>query len=201
MRLLITGTTGGIGTALEHEATRAGHTVTAINRADWDKLRPLAAASAPFDAVIFATGMCPIKPLGSITDEVFMETMNVNCGYFMRLVREIVKRRLYSSAGCTMIAISSVSASVGWAGGAAYCASKGALSALCRALDAELAPRHIHVTALEPSYVKTRMFDDGAGRMGVPEQAAIKPVDFAWQILARISHQVPKVPKINIAFN
>ena len=199
MRLLITGTTGGIGTALEHEAVRAGHSVTAINRADWDKLRPLATASAPFDAIIFATGTCPIKPLGSITDELFMETLNTNCGLFMRLVREVVKRRLYSASGCSIIAISSVSASVGWAGGAAYCASKGALSALCRALDAELEPRHIHVTALEPSYVKTRMFDDGAGRMGVPEQAAIKPVDFAWQILARLSHQVPKISKLNVA--
>ncbi len=198
MRILLTGASGGIGTALHHEALRAGHVVTCINRADWAKLMPLAAASAPFDAVIFATGMCPIKPIGSITDDLFAETMNVNCGLFFKLVREVVRRRMYAPTGCDILAISSVSATVGWAGGAAYCASKGALSALCRALDAELEPKHIHVTALEPSYVKTRMFDDGAGRMGVPEQAAMKPVDFAWQMLARLSHRVPHIPKMAI---
>ena len=63
---------------------------------------------------------------------------------------------------------------------------KGALSALCRALDAELASKGVTVRALEPRYVKTRMFDDCAGRMGVDPSLARAPEDFAGEVLAAI---------------
>ena len=82
-----------------------------------------------------------------------------------------------------------MSATEGWAGGAAYCASKGALSALCRALDAELAPKRISVRALEPRYVKTKMFDDCAGRMGVDPSLAMDPADFANKALDTLENK------------
>jgi NAD(P)-dependent dehydrogenase (short-subunit alcohol dehydrogenase family) len=86
-----------------------------------------------------------------------------------------------------VVAVSSVSATEGWPGGAAYCAAKGALSALCRALDAELKPRGISVQAIEPRYVKTRMFDSCAGRMGVSNALARDPADLADEILKGIT--------------
>ena len=178
MRILITGTTGGIGGAVKRAALAAGHEVAEVNRGGFDRL-----PAGPFDAVVFATGTCPVKPFALTSDALFAETMEVNCGLFVKLLRSIVAEKLYNPAGLKVVAISSVSATEGWAGGAAYCASKGALSALCRALDVELKPKKISVVALEPRYVKTKMFDACAGRMGVSPSLAQSADGFAAEVL------------------
>jgi len=178
MRILVTGTTGGIGGAVRRVAEASGHDVVGLNRGEFD-----ASLTGPFDAVVFATGTCPVKPLTLLSDDEFAGTVSVNCGLFVKLVRRIVAERLYAPSGTRVVAISSVSATEGWPGGAAYCASKGALSAVCRALDAELRAKKISVVAIEPRYVRTRMFDNGAGRMGVDPALARDPEDFAKDVL------------------
>ena len=188
MKFLITGTTGGIGGAVKRAALAAGHEVVDFNRADFAALDPQTSnfKRQTLDAVVFATGTCPVKPFALTSDALFAETMEVNCGLFVKLLRSIVAEKLYNPAGLKVVAISSVSATEGWAGGAAYCASKGALSALCRALDAELQPKKISVVALEPRYVKTKMFDACAGRMGVDPALAQSPDALAAEILSRL---------------
>ena len=183
MRILVSGTSGGIGGAVAEAARAAGSVVVAWNRADFENGTPL--PEGPYDAFVFATGMCPVMPLSALSDDAFAEAVRVNCGLFVKMMREIVRCRLYAADGMKVVAVSSVSASEGWAGGAAYCASKGALSAVCRALDAELGPRGISVTAVEPRYVKTRMFDACAGRMGVDPALARDPAEFAEEILKK----------------
>ena len=190
MRIIVTGTTGGIGGAVADTAQRRGHDVLAFNRAEFDALAcgpgaPFPVAG-PFDALVFCTGTCPVRPVALTSDELLAETVRVNCGLFLSLMRRIVAGRLYAASGLRAVAISSVSAAEGWAGGAAYCASKGALSAMCRALDVELAPKKISVCALEPRYVKTKMFDNCAGRMGANPALARAPEDFAGDVLAAI---------------
>ena len=184
MKILVTGTTGGIGGAMKRAACAAGHEVVEVNRGDFDALDAALLPHAPFDALVFTTGTCPVRPLGAMTDEEFEETFRVNCGLFVKLMRHVIGKRLNSPEGMRVVAISSVSATEGWAGGAAYCASKGALSAVCRALDAELKPKNVSVVALEPRYVKTRMFDACAGRMGVDPALARDPDDLAREILS-----------------
>ena len=184
--MLVTGTTGGIGGAVKAAAIARGHEVVDFNRADFDALAsgpnpPF--PQGPFGALAFCTGMCPVRPAALTSDAAFAETFRVNCGLFLSLVRRIVAERLYDPAGFRAVAVSSVSAVEGWPGGAAYCASKGALSALCRALDAELAPKRISVRALEPRHVRTRMFDECAGRMGADPALARDPADFAMEVL------------------
>lgn len=176
--MLVTGTSGGIGGAVLRVARAAGHEVVEMNRGGFDA--PLAGT---FDAFVFATGTCPVKPLASLTDADFAETVSVNCGLFVKLMRRLVSEGRIGAHGLKAVAVSSVSAVEGWAGGAAYCASKGALSAVCRALDVELKPKGVSVVALEPRYVKTRMFDAGAGRMGVDPSLARDPADFAKELL------------------
>ena len=196
MRILITGTTGGIGGAVKRAALAAGHAIVEVNRGDFDAVpsmgspriapasqRPSVGGYDPIDGIVFTTGVCPVKPLMAMTDEELEETFRVNCGLFVKLMRHVVAGKLNNPKGMKVVAISSVSATEGWAGGAAYCASKGALSAVCRALDAELKPRGISVMALEPRYVKTRMFDQCAGRMGVDPALAQSPDALAAEIL------------------
>lgn len=181
MRILIAGASGGIGGAVAVSARAMHCQVVEWNRADFESGAAL--PPGPYEGVVFAVGMCPVRPLSTLDDDAFMETIRVNCGLFVSLMREIVDRRLYGEDGMRVVAVSSVSAKEGWAGGAAYCASKGALSAVCRALDLELRPRGISVAAIEPRYVKTRMFDECAGRMGVPDSMAQEPSVLAGEIL------------------
>ena len=187
MRIIVTGTTGGIGGAVKAAAISRGHEVADFNRAGFDALASGPGAPFPvqgqFDAIAFCTGTCPVRPAALTSDELLAETVRVNCGLFLSLMRRIVADRRYAPSGMRAVAVSSVSATEGWPGGAAYCASKGALSAMCRALDAELAPKRICVRALEPRYVKTKMFDSCAGRMGVDPSLAQDPAEFAKEIL------------------
>ena len=186
MRILVTGTTGGIGGAVKAAAFARHHEVLEMNRADFDCLAPEGLRPPKdLDALVFCTGMCPVKPVALTSDALFAETLRVNCGLFLSLVRAIVAEKAYASTGMKIVAVSSVSASEGWPGGAAYCASKGALSALCRAMDVELRAKGISVAAIEPRYVKTRMFDCCAGRMGVDPSLAVDPADLAEEILKK----------------
>lgn len=182
MTIAVAGSTGGIGSAVVAAARRRGCTVVEVNRGEYAERRLFSDGAGPFDAVVFAIGTCPVAPLLKTDDQMFAETIRVNCTMFLRLVREVVESRLYAP-GAKFVAVSSVSAVEGWAGGAAYCASKGALSAMCRALSCELAPRGISVAALEPRYVATKMFERGAMRMGVPISQAMSPESFAEQVL------------------
>ena len=186
MRILITGTTGGIGSAIKSAAISEKHEVVEVNRDSWEEFLS-SEINVKFDAVVFATGTCPIRPLSLIDEKDFDETMRVNTGLFFRLVRKIVRDRLYSDNGTSIVAISSVSATHGWAGGAEYCASKGALSALCRSLNEELRTKKISVAALEPGYIKTKMFFNGAARMGVSPCDALDPEEFAKTVLSTVS--------------
>ena len=182
-RLLVTGTSGGIGGAVRDAARAQGWTVVELNRADWKDVAAARPLSGPFDAVVFATGTCPVKPLTALTDGELAETFAVNCGLFVGLMRRLVREGQTASTGMKVVAVSSVSAVEGWAGGVAYCASKGALSAVCRALDVELQPRKVSVVAVEPRYVRTRMFEACAGRMGVDPKLAQEPQALAAEIL------------------
>jgi NAD(P)-dependent dehydrogenase (short-subunit alcohol dehydrogenase family) len=147
--------------------------------------KSLFAEHGRFDAVVFAAGVCPIVPLGSLSAGDLAETMHVNCESFIMLVKAYAACGACENGG-KVVAVSSVSANEGWAGGAAYCASKGALSAAVRALDAELAQKGIRVMAIEPGHVLTDMFRRGAGRMGVPESQVASPQAVAREILALI---------------
>lgn len=165
---------------MKRAALARGWDVIELNRADFADLR----FDGAFDAVVFATGTCPVKSLVQTSDDVLAETFVVNCGLFVKLMRALVAGRHYAASGMKAVAVSSVSAVEGWAGGTAYCASKGALSAACRALDAELKPKRISVSALEPRYVRTGMFERCAGRMGVDPACAVDPDAFAGEVLA-----------------
>ena len=90
MRIIVTGTTGGIGGAVKAAALSHGHEVVDFNRAefaaiDCDQRAPFPAAGT-FDAVAFCTGTCPVHPVALTSDALLAETVRVNCGLFLSLL-------------------------------------------------------------------------------------------------------------------
>ena len=200
-KMLIIGAGGGIGRAVRAEAERRGWSCVGTSRhegvaeqildcADRDGLEPtlmrIFRDEGPFTTVVYCVGICPVKPLALLDAAALAEVQLVNCDAFVLSVKHFSRPGAYAKSGAVALAVSSVSATEGWAGGTAYCASKGALSAACRALDRELAAKKIRVKAIEPNHVLTDMFRKGAGRMGVPESAARSPESLAQEILEMI---------------
>lgn len=190
-RILVTGASSGIGRATailaaelgaqvvltarraeELEATRrqcagGGHLVVPGDVTDSGFLRELLARGAPLDGLAHVAGVCPIEPISGFDGRRAEAALRVNALAFAELMKHL-SRPQFRAKAFSAVAVSSVSAVVGWSGGAVYCAAKGALSASVRALAAELAPRGVRVNAVCPSNVETPMFAAGAGRFGDP---------------------------------
>ena len=63
-------------------------------------------------------------------------------------------------AGASVVFLSSIAGHVGFQDSAAYCATKGALELVTRALALELAPRGIRVNSIAPGNIKTPMNEE-----------------------------------------
>lgn len=212
MKILVAGASSGIGRAVSVMAAERGaqcvllarredelektrllmmspdrHQIMPIDFSDTVgldmSLMRLFTQEGPFDGVVFTVGQCPVLPLSKLDQDIFFETMRVNCYGFVALARAFAARGAHTDHDVAAVAVSSISAQEGWAGGIAYCASKGALSAVAHALAVELAPKGIRVKAIEPAYVLTQMFRNGAARMGVSDSAAVSPESVAQEIL------------------
>ena len=159
-----------------------GHTSVAGDITDESFVAGLAERTGPIDGLVHAAGVCSICPLGVVPRAQLEAAVKTNYYAFVELVK-CYSRSQFHGDGFSAVAVSSVSASAGWAGGAAYCGSKGAVSAAARALAVELAPKGIRVNTVSPSNIKTPMLSAAAdlGKqplgVGLPEQVAA-PVCF-----------------------
>ena len=79
----------------------------------------------------------------------------------MHVLRESINHML-DSAGCSIVAVSSVAGLQGMPAMAAYCASKHGVIGLARSLAKEMAPRGIRVNCVAPGAVDTPGLLDAA---------------------------------------
>ena len=187
-RIAVTGASSGIGQACSILAAKLGATVVLIGRnrerldASMQNLEGTGHVAIPFDlsetgeikslfdavcrdgknlhGLVHAAGICPALPIQSTSLAQMEAVMKINYWAFLELAKNF-SRNKYSAGGGSVVALSSVSARVGWPGGSLYCGSKGALDASMRALALELAPKKIRVNSVAPSNIRTPMFYAG----------------------------------------
>ncbi len=87
--------------------------------------------------------------------------------YSLRKATEIMKKQGFG----TIVVMSSMSGLIGHPGNTLYCATKGAISNMVRALALELAPLGIRVNAVCPGTIDTPMFEMLVKSTGNPEKA------------------------------
>lgn len=187
-RILVTGASSGIGRACAVEAAALGASVVLTGRradalaetrqamvrpddhaivcgdlSSPEFVRHLVGEAGKLDGLVHAAGTCPVTPIGMAGEAECLDSVKTNYFAFVELMKFYSKRR-YANEGFSAVAVSSVSAAAGWAGGSLYAGSKGALSAAVRALAVELAPKRTRVNAVCPSNIRTPMFDRVAGR-------------------------------------
>ena len=109
------------------------------------------------DIIVNSAGIDPKFAVVDTPEEVWDEVMAVNLKSAFLLskyaVPEMVKR-----GGGSIVNIGSTSSFFGYQGFSAYCASKGGLLLLTKAMALELGPKNIRVNIICPSDTRTPMF-------------------------------------------
>jgi len=182
---LVTGATSGIGCAIARELAASGANVmlTGRNRAAGAALaselggrflagdivepafpeRLIAATLAAFGGLDILINNAGITHRGSIlqtSDDDWSRVMDVNVTALMRCSRAALKHMVAVSHG-TIVNIASDFAVVAGTGEAVYCASKGAVLQLTKAMALDHGPQGIRVNAVCPGDVETPMLLEG----------------------------------------
>ena len=230
-RAVVTGGASGIGRAVVLSLLQRGCHVVAIdtdaeglvhletdarstnshlvtNVADvsrWDEVTALSASivdtyGAPHFLVPNA-GINPPAASATNIDEAFWDSvLDVNLKGMFACCRAFLPAMAAAGAG-SVVNLASVSGLTGWGGSAAYCASKGGVISLTKALAVEYAGRGLRVNCVCPGSVRTPMvlnnlarFPDAEQRMAQTAQLHLlgrvgEPVEIANAILFLLSDQ------------
>lgn len=183
---LVTGGTGGIGTAIcrllkdqgyrplalssseskalswQEEQSRAGYDIEAraLNVADFKDcerlLLDVEEAIGPVSVLINAAGITRDTPLKRMTTDQWQQVMNVNLNGTFNMCRNTIPFMLEREYG-RIINISSINGEKGQFGQVNYATSKAGMYGLTMSLAQEVARKGITVNAISPGYIATEM--------------------------------------------
>ncbi|WP_435101721.1 SDR family oxidoreductase [Arhodomonas sp. AD133] len=177
-RVLVTGAAKGIGRAIVRRLAGEGATVFALGRnaealdilsgetgarpivADLEDTEAAAARVSeflPLDGLVNCAGVVTVEPFLETSARNFNETMVVNTWAPLRLGQVVARDCIARGLSASVVNVSSIAATVGTPGHAAYCASKAALDALTRVMAVELGPHGIRVNSVNPVVTWTPM--------------------------------------------
>jgi len=108
------------------------------------------------DILVLNAGITRDQFLMLMSEEDFAKVLDTNLTGAFRFAKAACRPMMAEKSG-VIVSVSSIAADYGVAGQANYCASKGGLVALTRALAAELAPKGIRVNAVLPGFIDTEM--------------------------------------------
>jgi len=135
------------------------------------------------DILVNNAGIFPSVPFLDMTEENWDKVLNVNLKSVFLCSQAAAK---VMKPGSKIVSIASIAAFVGFQGLTHYCASKGGINGMTRALALELAPKKINVNAVAPGAIDTPGASVASNeevrkqtiaaipwaRMGVPEDIA-----------------------------
>src|SRR5919198_1075819 len=182
---IVTGASSGIGAAIAEAMSSAGAAVDlASDEAPARIVSEAVDAFGRIDTLVHSAGIFWPKPLALAPLEDFDMQWRVNVRAPYALTQAVLP---HLGRDSSVIFVSSIAGQVAFPNSAAYCATKGAIEQLTKALAVELSPRGIRVNAVAPGNIRTRMNEellkdpdyeqmylDGTpyGRVGVVEDVA-----------------------------
>jgi 3-oxoacyl-[acyl-carrier protein] reductase len=159
-RVVITGGTGGLGTAVSEKFREAGWEVTALGRSDLDLLDRKAVdsyfSSNPCDLLICAAGMIRDQRLERLDEENWEDVYRVNYEAAANCAMAALPSMAQRGEG-HVVFISSYAAIRPAVGQAAYATAKAALLGLTKELASAWGGKRIRVNAVLPGFLETPM--------------------------------------------
>ena len=205
MHILISGGSRGIGAACVRKFAREGWPVSLLYPTSPEQAESLcqetgaealcadvadpaavreAVAGRSFDALAACAGIASYGLFQLLPDADWERLLAVNLGGVRNCIGAVLPGMLHRHAG-SIVTLGSVWGEVGGSCEAAYSASKGAISALTKALAKELGPSGIRVNCVSPGVIRTDMTErlgeetlrslaeeTPLGRIGTPEDVA-----------------------------
>ncbi len=172
MKILITGTSRGLGKALAEYLVTQNHEVVGCARQDVsttfkhisqvDFLNPITFDKLDSDLIssdvlINNAAIAYDGLLATQGQESIENLIQVNLTSTLLLTKKYLRHRLKNKLSGNIINISSIIAVRGYAGLAAYAASKAGLDGMTRALARELGSKSFRVNSILPGYMETDM--------------------------------------------
>ena len=119
-------------------------------------IKSLTADTGPLDGLVHSAGILLVRPLPTTSRKDLADVLSVNFEAAFMLTKGFRQRGCHTERA-SVVYLSSVMASHGQAGLAAYAASKGALESMTRVLAREMARDRIRVNAVAAGMVETSM--------------------------------------------
>ena len=127
------------------------------------------------DILVNNAGIFPFQPFLEMQEKDFMKVINVNLkGYF--LCSQAVAKEMAKQKSGSIVNISSIASIKGFAGLSHYCASKGGIMAMTKALALELAPMGIRINDIDPGAIETPGATGGQDKKGDDKLVATVPL-------------------------
>jgi NAD(P)-dependent dehydrogenase (short-subunit alcohol dehydrogenase family) len=178
---VVTGGSGGIGSAIVDELRERGFDVTSLSRsegcdvADEDQVTRAFARLRSLDALVNCAAVLIKRPFAELSAAEWDEQLGAGLRGAFLCSREAF--RLMNGQGGAIVMVSSLSGVAGaekFPGMAAYVAAKSGLAGLAEALAVEGRPLGIRVNAISPGAVDTPML-----RIAGVEGPSLKPSEVA----------------------
>jgi gluconate 5-dehydrogenase len=123
----------------------------------------------PLDGLVNNAGIQNNKEALAYEEKEFLDLYNTNVFGSIFITREAARGMIERGSG-SIVFISSTSVFLGMKRNLVYTGTKGALSAMTRALASEFSPRGVRVNAIAPGWVETELAKESFKR--VPERKA-----------------------------
>lgn len=137
----------------------------------WMKI--IAAKAGELHGLVHCAGVRQTMPLRGLTAKSAEDVMRINVVAAMMLAKGF-RQKGVRAGDASLVFVSSVMGLIGAPACAAYCASKGAVIAMTKAIALELTSENIRCNCVAPAFVRTEMLDELAAATGPDRMAAVE---------------------------
>jgi len=186
---------------------KAAYFICDISRAQEVKkvVLDVAAKYGRIDVLFNNAGINLPAPIEKLTDEDVNDIVDINVKGYLWMLREVVVQMRRQGGGGAIVNTSSQIGLIGHANMVTYCASKGAVSNMTRALALETAKDGIRVNAICPGAINTYLLhltgaEEVAGFLGgAPMKRAAETTEVAMGVLFLASEEASYITGINLS--
>lgn len=152
MKIILTGSTGGIGEAIYNKCNSQGHTIIAPSRSECDLSKKINTHYTDIDALIYCAGINNPSDYRNLSEDNIQSTLKVNIISFIEMCQHIEFNN-----GANILAIGSLYATETRSGRLAYTMSKHAMYGAVKTLAIEMSINNIKVNMISPGFVLTKL--------------------------------------------